>query len=496
MTRELCRLTIAEASGGLRRREFTSRELTEACLYEIESAKRLNAFCHVSADIALHRADQADACLRSESAGTLCGIPIGIKDLFCTIGTPTSAASRILEGFEPGYESTVTAQLRDAGAVMLGKLNMDEFAMGSSTEHSVHGPAVNPWRSKGSVEVRSPGGSSGGSAAAVAADLCLGATGTDTGGSIRQPAAFCGIVGMKPTYGRCSRWGIIAFASSLDQAGPMTRSVRDAAIMLGAMAGHDPKDSTSSSEPVPDFQASLTGDMRGMRIGVPDEYRVEGTPAEIDRLWNDGADMLKDAGAEVVRISLPHTSYALPAYYVVAPAEASSNLARYDGVRYGYRAKLGRGDGIVEMYEKTRAEGFGPEVKRRVMVGAYVLSQGFYEAYYRRAQRVRTLIRRDFEEAFSQGVDAILTPATPNSAFRIGEMDCEDPVRMYLNDIFTVTVNLAGLPGISVPSGLDAVGLPLGLQLIGRPWEEGTLLNCAYALEQAAGFTWKPDKWW
>ena len=496
MTRELNGLTIADAADGLRKGDFTSAELTESCIGAIESADRLNAFCHRSFDLARERAADADSRLRTGDADPLCGIPIGVKDLFCTVGVPTQAASRILEGFRSGYESTVTAKLRDAGTVMLGKLNMDEFAMGSSNEHSVYGPAVNPWRSRGSDEDRSPGGSSGGSAAAVAADLCLGATGTDTGGSIRQPAAFTGIVGLKPTYGRCSRWGIVAFASSLDQAGPLTRTVRDAALMLGAMAGHDPKDSTSAPQPVPDFAASLNGDVRGMRIGIPDEYRIEGTPEEIDRLWADGADMLKDAGAEIVRISLPHTAYALPAYYVVAPAEASSNLARYDGVRYGYRAKLGRGDGITEMYKKTRAQGFGAEVKRRVMVGAYVLSQGFYEAYYRRAQRVRTLIRRDFEQAFSDGVDAILTPATPNSAFKVGEIGDDDPVRMYLNDIFTVTVNLAGLPGISVPAGLDGRGLPLGLQLIGRPWEEGSLLNCAHALETAAGFDRKPERWW
>lgn len=496
MTRELNGLTIADAASGLQRGEFTSAELTESCIGAIESAGRLNAFCHRSFDLARQRAAEADSRLGAGDAGPLCGIPIGVKDLFCTVGAPTQAASRILEGFRSGYESTVTAKLRDAGAVMLGKLNMDEFAMGSSNEHSVYGPAVNPWRSRGSVEDRSPGGSSGGSAAAVAADLCLGATGTDTGGSIRQPAAFTGIVGLKPTYGRCSRWGIVAFASSLDQAGPLTKTVRDAALMLGAMAGHDPKDSTSAPQPVPDFGASLNGDVRGMRIGIPDEYRIDGTPEEIDRLWAAGAEMLKDAGAEIVRISLPHTAYALPAYYVVAPAEASSNLARYDGVRYGYRAKLGRGDGITEMYKKTRAEGFGAEVKRRVMVGAYVLSQGFYEAYYRRAQKVRTLIRKDFEQAFSNGVDAILTPATPNSAFKVGEIGDDDPVRMYLNDIFTVTVNLAGLPGISVPTGLDGRGLPLGLQLIGRPWEEGPLLNCAHALEVAAGFDRKPERWW
>ncbi len=496
MTQELNKLTIADAAKGLRNREFTSRELTEACIQEIEASSRLNAFCHLSSEIAMERAASADQRISAGDSGPLCGIPIGIKDLFCTAGAPTGAASRILEGFRPAYESTVTAKLKDAGAVMLGKLNLDEFAMGSSTEHSVHGPAVNPWRSSGSVEDRSPGGSSGGSAAAVAADLCLAATGTDTGGSIRQPAAFTGIVGLKPTYGRCSRWGIVAFASSLDQAGPMTKTVRDAAIMLECMAGHDPRDSTSAPEPVPDFEACLTGDIRGMRIGIPGEYLIDGTPDQINDLWSTGADLLKEAGAEVVRISLPHTEYALPAYYVVAPAEASSNLARYDGVRYGYRAKLGRGDGIVEMYEKTRAEGFGAEVKRRVMVGAYVLSQGFYEAYYRRAQRVRTLIRTDFEHAFTSGVDAILTPTTPNAAFRVGEMGDEDPVRMYLNDIFTVTVNLAGLPGISVPSGLDADGLPLGLQLIGRPWEEGSLLNCAYTLEQAVGFDRRPQTWW
>ncbi len=496
MTPDLNRLTIADAARGLRSGEFSSRELTECCIRKIESAGRLNAFCHLSAELSVERADKSDQRLADGGAGPMCGIPIGIKDLFCTLGVPTQAASRILDGFKPGYESTVTANLRDAGAVMLGKLNMDEFAMGSSTEHTIHGPTINPWRATGSREDRSPGGSSGGSATAVAADLCLGSIGTDTGGSIRQPAAFTGIVGIKPTYGRCSRWGIVAFASSLDQAGPMTKSVRDSAIMLTVMAGHDPRDSTSARQPVPDFESFLTGDIRGMRIGIPGEYMIEGTPEEINALWQDGARMLEDAGAEIVDISLPHTSYALPAYYVVAPAEASSNLARYDGVRYGYRAKLDQGDGIVEMYEKTRSEGFGPEVKRRVMVGAYVLSQGFYEAYYRQAQRVRTLIRRDFENAFAAGIDTILTPATPNSAFRVGEITDDDPVRMYLNDIFTVTVNLAGLPGISVPSGLDSRGLPLGLQLIGRPWEEGQLLNCAYALERAVGFEGKPEKWW
>jgi aspartyl-tRNA(Asn)/glutamyl-tRNA(Gln) amidotransferase subunit A len=424
----------------------------------------------------------------------MCGLPVGIKDLFCTKGVPSQAASNILKGFKPEYESTITAQMFDQGAVMLGKLNMDEFAMGSSNETSCYGNAVNPWK----VDDRqlTPGGSSGGSASAVAADLCLAATGTDTGGSIRQPAAFTGIVGIKPTYGRCSRWGVVAFASSLDQAGPMTKTVRDAAIMLQSMAGHDPKDSTSADLAVPDFEAMLTGDVRGKVIGIPKEYRMDGMPAEIDALWQNGIAMLKDAGAEIRDISLPHTKYALPAYYVIAPAEASSNLARYDGVRYGHRAKLSAGDGIVDMYEKTRAEGFGSEVQRRVMVGTYVLSAGFYDAYYNRARRVRALIKRDFDEAFAAGVDAILTPATPSSAFGLGEMQDADPVEMYLNDVFTVTVNLAGLPGISVPAGLDAKGLPMGLQLIGRPWEEGDLLNTAYALEKAAGFVAKPAKWW
>ena len=422
------------------------------------------------------------------------GVPVGIKDLFCTKGVPSQAASGILEGFRPEYESTVSGKLFDAGAVMLGKLNMDEFAMGSSNETSVYGDAINPW--KNDDRALTPGGSSGGSAAAVAADLCLGATGTDTGGSIRQPAAFTGITGIKPTYGRCSRWGVVAFASSLDQAGPMTKDVRDAAIMLEAMCGFDAKDSTSANLAVPNFEAALTGDIRGKKIGIPKEYRMEGMPAEIEQLWADGQAMLKDAGAEIIDISLPHTKYALPAYYVIAPAEASSNLARYDGVRFGHRATLDAGDGITEMYEKTRAEGFGAEVQRRVMVGTYVLSAGFYDAYFNRARKVRTLIKQDFENVFNAGVDAILTPATPSAAFGLGEAKSADPVQMYLNDVFTVTVNLAGLPGIAVPAGTDASGLPLGLQLIGRPWEEGDLLNSAYALERAAGFVAKPTKWW
>ncbi|MFC3615438.1 Asp-tRNA(Asn)/Glu-tRNA(Gln) amidotransferase subunit GatA [Lutimaribacter marinistellae] len=491
---DLNSLTLAQARDMLRKGETTSVELTQACLKAIEGADALNAFVHKTPEIALERARAADARIGQGDAPAMCGLPIGIKDLFCTKGVESQAASRILEGFRPEYESTVSQQLADAGAVMLGKLNMDEFAMGSSNETSVYGDVVNPWK----VDDRrlTPGGSSGGSAAAVAADLCLAATGTDTGGSIRQPAAFTGITGIKPTYGRCSRWGIVAFASSLDQAGPMTKDVRDAAIMLQAMCGHDPKDSTSAELMVPDFEAMLTGDIRGKTIGIPQEYRMEGMPEEIEALWSKGAEMLRDAGAKIVDISLPHTKYALPAYYVIAPAEASSNLARYDGVRYGRRAALAQGDGITEMYEKTRAEGFGHEVQRRVMVGTYVLSAGFYDAYYNRARKVRTLIKRDFEEAFAAGVDAILTPATPSSAFGLGEMAEADPVQMYLNDVFTVTVNLAGLPGISVPAGLDAKGLPLGLQLIGRPWEEGDLLNTAYALESAAGFVAKPGKWW
>ncbi len=494
---ELTKLTIAEARDRLRAGDVTSAELTRACLAEIDGAGALNAFVHKTPEIAMERANAADARLQARGeVPAMCGIPIGIKDLFCTEGVPSQAASRILDGFRPEYESTVSAQLKDAGAVMLGKLNMDEFAMGSTNETSTYGNAVNPWRRSGDDTALTPGGSSGGSASAVAADLCLAATGTDTGGSIRQPAAFTGITGIKPTYGRCSRWGIVAFASSLDQAGAMTRDVRDAAIMLRAMCGHDPKDSTSADLPVPDFEAALTGDIRGKKIGIPREYRMDGMPAEIEKLWSDGTAMLKDAGAEIVDITLPHTKYALPTYYVIGPAEASSNLARYDGVRYGHRARLAQGDGVTEMYEKTRAEGFGPEVQRRVMVGTYVLSAGFYDAYYNRARKVRTLIKRDFETVFADGIDAILTPATPSSAFALGEMTASDPVAMYLNDVFTVTVNLAGLPGIAVPAGLDAQGLPLGLQLIGRPWEEAELLNSAYTLERAAGFVSKPEKWW
>ena len=494
MMSDLMKLTLAGARDALRERKTTAVELTEASLSAVADSKLLNAFVHDTSDIALAQAAAADLRLKAGDAPDMCGLPIGIKDLFCTKGVPTQAASAILKGFKPEYESTVSQKLFDAGAVMVGKLNMDEFAMGSSNETSIYGNAVNPWR----VDDRylTPGGSSGGSAAAVAAGTCLAATGTDTGGSIRQPAAFTGVTGIKPTYGRCSRWGIVAFASSLDQAGPITKDVRDAAIMLEAMCGFDAKDSTSMNLTVPNFEAALTGDIRGKTIGIPKEYRVEGMPDALETLWSEGKVMLRDAGAIVKDISLPHTKYALPAYYVIAPAEASSNLARYDGVRFGHRAKLEAGDGVTEMYEKTRAEGFGAEVQRRVMVGTYVLSAGFYDAYYNRARRVRTLIKKDFDDVFAAGVDAILTPSTPSAAFGLGEMSDADPVQMYLFDVFTVTVNLAGLPGISVPAGLDSKGLPLGLQLIGKPWEEGDLLNTAFALEKALGFNAKPNQWW
>ena len=491
---DLMKLTLASARDALRSGQITAVELTEASLAAVEASKPLNAFVHDTSDIARAQAVAADLRLQAGDSPDMCGLPIGMKDLFCTKGVATQAASAILKGFKPEYESTVSQKLFDAGAVMVGKLNMDEFAMGSSNETSTYGNAVNPWKVDG--RELTPGGSSGGSASAVAAETCLAATGTDTGGSIRQPAAFTGITGIKPTYGRCSRWGIVAFASSLDQAGPITKDVRDAAIMLEAMCGFDPKDSTSMNLPVPNFEAALTGDIRGKTIGIPTEYRVGGMPDALEALWSEGTAMLRDAGATVRDISLPHTKYALPAYYVIAPAEASSNLARYDGVRFGHRAKLEAGDGITEMYEKTRAEGFGAEVQRRVMVGTYVLSAGFYDAYYNRARRVRALIKKDFDDAFASGVDAILTPSTPSAAFGLGEMADADPVQMYLFDVFTVTVNLAGLPGISVPAGLDSKGLPLGLQLIGRPWEEGDLLNTAFALEKAMGFNAKPNQWW
>ena len=491
---ELTSLTIAEARTKLRAKEIKATELTEAYISAIEAANdKLNAYVKVTPEKALQMAEASDGRLASGKGGALEGIPLGIKDLFATEGIHTQACSHILDGFKPHYESTVTQNLWDDGAVMLGKLNMDEFAMGSSNETSYYGAVINPWRSAGSNQQLVPGGSSGGSAAAVAAHLCAGATATDTGGSIRQPAAFTGTVGIKPTYGRCSRWGTVAFASSLDQAGPIARDVRDAAILLKSMASVDPKDTTSVDLPVPDYEAALGQSLKGMKIGIPREYRVDGMPEEIEALWQQGIAWLKEAGAEIVDITLPHTKYALPAYYIVAPAEASSNLARYDGVRYGLRVD---GKDIVDMYEKTRAAGFGHEVKRRIMIGTYVLSAGYYDAYYLQAQKVRTLIKRDFELAFHAGVDAILTPATPSSAFGIADEDlASDPVKMYLNDIFTVTVNMAGLPGIAVPGGLDHKGLPLGLQLIGKPFEEETLFKTAHVIEQAAGrFT--PTKWW
>jgi aspartyl-tRNA(Asn)/glutamyl-tRNA(Gln) amidotransferase subunit A len=491
---ELTRLTIAEAREKMRARDLSSVELTDAYLSAIEAANSsINAYVTVTADKARAMAKRSDERMASGEAGALEGIPLGIKDLFATEGVHTQACSHILNSFEPRYESTVTSNLWNDGAVMLGKLNMDEFAMGSSNETSHYGPVVNPWRVEGSNKSLVPGGSSGGSAAAVAAELCAGATATDTGGSIRQPAAFTGTVGIKPTYGRCSRFGIVAFASSLDQAGPIARDVRDAAIMLRSMASTDAKDTTSVDRSVPDYEAAVGRSVKGLKIGIPKEYRVDGMPGEIDALWQQGIDWLKEAGAEIVEISLPHTKYALPAYYIVAPAEASSNLARYDGVRYGLRQQ---GRDILEMYEKTRAEGFGAEVQRRIMIGTYVLSAGYYDAYYLKAQKVRTLIKRDFETVFADGVDAILTPATPSAAFEIGDAEmAADPVKMYLNDIFTVTVNMAGLPGIAVPAGTSPDGLPLGLQLIGRPFDEETLFAAASVVEKAAGrFT--PKRWW
>ena len=491
---ELTKLTIAEARAKLTAKEISAVELTDAYLSAIEAVNPvINAYVTVTPDKAREMAQASDARIAAGKAGALEGIPLGIKDLFATRDVHTQACSHILDGFKPKYESTVSQNLWDDGAVMLGKLNMDEFAMGSSNESSYYGPVINPWKAEGSNQQLVPGGSSGGSAAAVAAQLCAGATATDTGGSIRQPAAFTGTVGIKPTYGRCSRWGIVAFASSLDQAGPIARDVRDAAILLKSMASVDAKDTTSVDLPVPDYEAAIGQSLKGMKIGIPNEYRVDGMPEEIEKVWQQGMQWLKDAGAEIVNISLPHTKYALPAYYIVAPAEASSNLARYDGVRYGLRVD---GKDIVDMYEKTRAAGFGKEVKRRIMIGTYVLSAGYYDAYYLQAQKVRTLIKRDFEIAFANGVDAILTPATPSSAFGIADEDlASDPVKMYLNDIFTVTVNMAGLPGMSVPAGLDHKGLPLGLQLIGKPFDEETLFKTAHVIEQAAG-TFSPTKWW
>jgi aspartyl-tRNA(Asn)/glutamyl-tRNA(Gln) amidotransferase subunit A len=489
---QLTQLTLKAALDGLKSKAFSSEELTGAYVQAIEAANpKLNAYVLTTFDKALDMARASDARLAKGEGGALEGAPLGIKDLFCTKDVRSTAGSKILGNFEPTYESTVSANLWRDGAVMLGKLNMDEFAMGSANETSAWGPVVNPWRSKTSNADLTPGGSSGGSAAAVAADLCLAATASDTGGSIRQPAAFTGTVGIKPTYGRCSRWGMIAFASSLDQAGPIAKSVEDAAIMLQSMASYDPKDSTSLDVETPDFASFVGKSVKGLRIGVPKEYRVDGMPAEIEAVWQQGIDWLKAAGCEIVDISLPHTKYALPTYYIVAPAEASSNLARYDGMRYGLR---GEGKTLSELYENTRASGFGPEVKRRILIGTYVLSAGYYDAYYLKALKVRRRIAEDFNNVWGK-VDAILTPSTPSAAFALGNQKV-DPVTMYLNDVFTVTANLAGLPGISVPASLNPDGLPLGLQLIGKALDEGTVFSLGAALEDASGFKAKAEKWW
>lgn len=489
---DLTELTIAEAQAGLAAGDFTAVELTGAYLGAMEAARALNAYVLETPEKALAMAAASDARRAAGTALPLDGIPLGVKDLYCTEGVRTTACSRILADFVPPYESTVTSRLWADGAVMLGKLSCDEFAMGSSNETSAFGPVISPWRATGSQTPLVPGGSSGGSAAAVSARIAAGATATDTGGSIRMPAAYTGTVGIKPTYGRCSRWGIIAYASSLDQAGPIGRSVEDCALLLKSMAGPDAKDSTCADLPVPDFRAAVGKSVKGLRIGIPREYRVGGMPAEIEALWAEGAKWLKEAGAEIVDISLPTTPHALAAYYIVAPAEASSNLARYDGVRYGLRVP---GDDIIEQYENTRAAGFGAEVKRRILIGTYVLSAGYYDAYYARAQKVRTLIKRDFEAAFDAGVDAVLAPATPTPAFPIGSNADASPVEMYLNDVFTVTVNLAGLPGMTIPAGLSGEGLPLGLQLIGRPFGEEALFSLGSVMEQAAG-RFRPERWW
>ncbi len=487
---ELTSKTIAQLRDGFRSGEFTAREIAKEFNTAVSAARTLNAYTVETPEDALAAAEAADKARGTTELGSLAGIPLGIKDLFATRGVDTTSGSRILKGFKPPYESTVSGNLRKAGAGMLGKLNMDEFAMGSSNETSVYGPVISPWRRKGSNVGLTPGGSSGGSAAAVAAGIAPGATGTDTGGSIRQPAAFAGICGIKPTYGRCSRWGIVAFASSLDQAGPMAKDVRDCAILLEAMAGFDPRDSTSLDLSVPKWEVGLSSDLKGKRVGIPKEYRIDGMPAEINALWDQGIEWLKDAGATPVEISLPHTKYALPTYYIIAPAEASSNLARYDGVRYGLRVE---GEGLNGMYSATRAEGFGAEVKRRIMIGTYVLSAGFYDAYFTKAQKVRALIKQDFRKAFEQ-CDVILTPTAPSAAFGIGETT--DPLAMYLNDVFAVPASLAGLPAMSVPGGLDDQGLPLGLHLIGNELEEQAVLNAGLAIEERAGFTARPDKWW
>jgi aspartyl-tRNA(Asn)/glutamyl-tRNA(Gln) amidotransferase subunit A len=489
---ELTSKTIAELRDGFRSGDFTAREIAEQFNAAVAAARALNAYTVETPEDALAAADAADQARAGGETGPLAGIPLGIKDLFATQGVDTTSGSKILKGFKPPYESTVSGNLRRAGAGMLGKLNMDEFAMGSSNETSAYGPVISPWRrNNGSNASLTPGGSSGGSAAAVAADIAPGVTGTDTGGSIRQPAAFVGICGIKPTYGRCSRWGIVSFASSLDQAGPMAKTVRDCAILLEAMAGFDPKDSTSLDVPVPQWEANLSSDLKGKRVGVPREYRIDGVPEEINALWDRGIEWLKDAGATPVEISLPHTKYALPTYYIIAPAEASSNLARYDGVRYGLRVEGVKS--LDDMYAATRAEGFGAEVKRRIMIGTYVLSAGFYDAYFTKAQKVRALIKQDFRNAFEQ-CDLILTPTAPSAAFGIGETT--DPLAMYLNDVFAVPASLAGLPAMSVPGGLDAQGLPLGLHIIGNELDEQTVLNAGLAIEKRAGFTARPGKWW
>jgi aspartyl-tRNA(Asn)/glutamyl-tRNA(Gln) amidotransferase subunit A len=485
---DLTQLSLFDALEGMAKGDFSSVELTEAHIKACEGGKKLNAFISDTHDLAREQAKASDARRAKGEVGLLEGAPLAVKDLFCTEGVKTCAGSKILGDFAPTYESSVTANMKADGMVMLGKLNLDEFAMGSSNETSAYGPVINPWRQD---EDLVPGGSSGGSASAVAADMCLGATATDTGGSIRQPASFTGTVGIKPTYGRCSRWGTVAFASSLDQAGPIAKTVKDAAILLESMSGYDPKDSTSLNVDVPKWSKACGQSIKGLRIGIPREYTIDGMPEEIQALWDKGVEWMKAAGAEIVPISLPHTKYALPAYYVVAPAEASSNLARYDGMRYGLRVE---GEDLADTYERTRTEGFGQEVRRRIMIGTYVLSAGYYDAYYLRAQKVRTRIVQDFKNAWAK-CDAILTPTAPSAAFAVGRK-VSDPVQMYLNDIFTVTTNLAGLPGISVPAGLDKNGLPLGLQLIGRALDEETVFKAASALEDAAGFKSKPAKWW
>ena len=491
---DLTDFTVAQLRDGFRKGDFSAREAADAFIGAVEAGRVLNAFIVETPEHAIAAAEAADRGRASGEFGALSGVPLGIKDLFCTEGYQTTAASHILEGFKPTYESTVTARLFGAGAGMLGKLNMDQFAMGSSNETSAFGNVISPWRRRdGGNAALAPGGSSGGSSAAIAARLVPAATGTDTGGSIRQPAAFTGISGIKPTYGRCSRWGIVAFASSLDQAGPMARDVRDCALLLEVMSGFDPKDSTSLDIPVPKWEAGLSSDLKGKRVGIPKEYRVDGMPEEIEALWQQGIAWMKDAGAEIVDVSLPHTKYALPAYYIIAPAEASSNLARYDGVRYGQR-ELPDGAGLQDMYAATRAAGFGAEVKRRIMIGTYVLSAGYYDAYYTQAQKVRALIVRDFEQAWER-CDLLLTPTAPSAAFALGEKQA-DPIAMYLNDVFTVPASLAGLPGMSVPAGLDAHGLPLGLQIIGKPLDEQGVLNAGLAIEERAGFTARAERWW